>query len=220
MSHLVKYTGAAIADLFSALGFPGGSTLQAALDGYQQRRNEDAKEILLSELRSDAKADWQVANEDALFGAIHRFRRAAIEGAARHNLRLIARTMRGTLLSGEITADRFNLFSDMLASLSRAECRLLGRTHLRCRIARDAHGSTSSGVGVQVFWDSLVAELVPHAYPSARHLTTALMALQRTGLVISVGSVDHINVAYETSPLMDDLDQIIAAEDLCVVGLE
>jgi hypothetical protein len=220
MPHLVKYTGAAIADLVSALGFPGGSTLQAALDGYQQRRDDIAKEILLSELKSDAKADWQVANEDAFFGAIHRFRRAATEGAARHNLKLLAQAMRGTLLSGDIRADRFNLFCDRLTGLSRAECWLLGTLHPICQDIRTSGKSTSDGVGSVEMWDRVRAVACPEPYSDSFRLGAALSALARTGLVIPVRLIDLGTMGAETTPLMDDLAELISAEELCAVSRE
>jgi hypothetical protein len=213
MSELVKYTGAMIADLLGAIGVPGGSAVQVAFDSYQARRIEHARKILLAELKANSKAKWQVANEDALFGAIHRFERAAIEGAGRHNLQLLAKAMKGTLLAGDLTADRFNVFADVLATLSRNECWLLGRTHSACTDARKAHGSTSSGAGSEALWNELVSACVPNRYPTKRHLTTALLAMQRTGLVIGLGTYGLLGVAYETSPLMDDLMEIIDATE-------
>lgn len=220
MSQSLKFSFAMLADFLSAKDIDVGSGLQAVADAYLQRRNDLAKEILLSKLKRDTKAEWQIANEDALFGAIFRFRRAATEGAARHNLKLLAHAIRGTLLSGDITADRFNLFSDLLAGLSRAECWLLGTLHPICQDIRKAGKSTYDGVGAVEMWNQIQAATCPEPYSDSARLGAALSALGRTGLVLPVRLIDLGTMGAETTPLMDDLVELISAEELCAVSSE
>lgn len=214
MSALVTYTGAMIADILSTIGAPGGSTVQSALDAYRDRQSANARAAILVELRGDTKAVWQVANEDALFGAIHRLQRAAIEGAGRHNLRLLAKAIAGTLMAGDMTADRFNVFADTLATLSRTECWLLGTLHATCTKHRNGNaGNIDDSNGTQ-FWDEVKSRCIPKLYEDDLRLQTSLASLQRTGLVIPVDIFFWIkHGCYQTSPLMDRLAEIIDAAE-------
>ncbi len=213
---LANIASSGIADLAAACGIPGsnliGASLQSASQIYLEKKAAERRAIILEELSSDKIAPWQIGSDDATLGAIYKFQRASIEGASKHNLRLIARALRNTVLAGDITADRFNLFSDILANLSRAECILLGKLHRICREKRAQHGTTQDGPGSEEMWETLCAATIPEQYSDKRRLTTALMALQRTGLVMPLTTIDLALTGYESSPLMDELQEIIGDE--------
>jgi hypothetical protein len=220
MPTVPQVLGTLAEEASAVLQLPGGPTFKAVAEGYEARRRAEARDILFAELRANQKAAWQVANADALLGAIYRFERAALEGAARHNLLLLAKAIKGTYLAGDLTADRFSLFADVLASLSRNECWLLAVLQTICTSLRSRFGSTSAGVPALEMWRALQEKAVPNPYPDAQRLRTALFALTRTGLVLPTSLIDEGNVGAETSPLMADLIEIISAEELEAVGRE
>lgn len=220
MPSVPQIAGTLAEEILGVLQVPGGPTIKASLEGYEARKAAEARNILLAELRANRKAAWQIANTDALFGAIHKFERAALEGAARHNLVLLAKAIKGTLASGDLTANRFNLLADTLASLSRSECWLLAVLQTICSSLRSRYRSTSTGVPALEMWRTLQERSVPDPYPNAQRLRTALFALTRTGLVLPTSLIDEGNIGAETSPLMDDLIEIITAEELEAVSRE
>jgi hypothetical protein len=98
----------------------------ARLLGYFRRRAEQARDILFEELRRASLSEAQAASEDDAIAVIVRYLRAAREGAARLNLRLLAEAIAGKLRSGQLFADEFLQYAETLASLSRDEVVVIG----------------------------------------------------------------------------------------------
>lgn len=76
-------------------GMPGMAV--AALKAYRQRLGEAATEILLDELQQGDVDAAKVAAEDERIAVVYRYLRASWEGAARVNLRLLAKAIAGRL---------------------------------------------------------------------------------------------------------------------------
>ena len=98
---------------------------RAALAAYLNKRAADARDILFDELQSGGILPEHVAALDDGIAIMHGFMRAAWEGKARINIRLLARAIKGQLETGALVADEFFLYSDALANLSRDEIILL-----------------------------------------------------------------------------------------------
>jgi hypothetical protein len=72
-----------------------------------------------------------------------RIQRAAVEGTARLNLRLMAQVVRGKILQKGLVASEFLFYANLLADLKRPELVLLG-TVLRCEMTNpDIKGNQS-----------------------------------------------------------------------------
>src|SRR5687767_13911055 len=106
--------GAFVQDGLSLLSLPGGSLAAEALARVMRRREGNAREILRTELAA-GRIDIAIAmSEDEAAAILFRYIRAAQEGAARRNLRLLAQVIRGQLVLGTLVADRFLYLADMI----------------------------------------------------------------------------------------------------------
>ena len=85
-------------------------------------RHEAARDVLAAKM---AKGRPWLASEDDTAAALFTFVRAAQEGAARLNLRLMAEAMTNAAQEPTFAPDVFRYHAAMLASLSRDEVRLL-----------------------------------------------------------------------------------------------
>jgi hypothetical protein len=126
MTTLPEIIGAFVSDTLGFIGIPGGSVSQATIVGYFRRRHEMARDILFEELRHANISDTQAALEDEAIAVIIRYLRAAQEGVARLNLRLLAKAIAGKLRSGSLVAEEFLRYAEALASLSRDEIIVIG----------------------------------------------------------------------------------------------
>jgi hypothetical protein len=111
-------------DVMGAYGIPGagtaGATGMAAWRKLTSRRVDRARAILVEELSRGSKSLYDIP-EDELAAASFRYMRAAIEGTARLNLRLLASTVAGQVRDGELYADDFLRWADLIAGLRREE---------------------------------------------------------------------------------------------------
>jgi hypothetical protein len=119
--HSPEIIGAFVSDAFELTGTHGGSVAGAAIARYFRRRTEQARDILFEELRQANIRDTQAPSEDDAIAVIVRYLRAAHEGAARLNLRLLAKAIAGKLRTGDLVADEFLQYAEALGSLSRDE---------------------------------------------------------------------------------------------------
>lgn len=189
----------------------GGATLSAVMSEFFEQRKKNAREILLDEIRrgdvSPTKGDI-----DQSVAILYRYWRAAQEGAGRLNLRLLAAVYAGQVRDGNIVADDFLYYAELLASLRREEIILLG-TFLRH--STNADGTPSFGVDALT---PTLTELVPNIFETSEDCNAALGALQRTGLVAvratggAIGSSPGL--AYQVTNLLRKLNRLAKIEGL------
>jgi hypothetical protein len=116
---------AVIGDVFSCFSLPGGGVAGEALKALFRRRAENAREIMLAAIsRGDIRFSETDAEESVAI--VYRYLRAAQEGAARVNLRLLAQVFCGQARLGLIKADEFLYYADVLTPLRRDEILLMG----------------------------------------------------------------------------------------------
>lgn len=186
-------------------GLPGaaivGVGVKGLLDGFHERRLRVGQEVLVRELRDGKKTLADAAHQDEALSVIYRYLRAAQEGAARVNLTLMARVIAGQIERGNLVADEFLYYADMLATLRRGELVLLA-TLYRHWTSQDAVILDVEG---RINHTSLRtrAELVPSYFGSEDAIFGTLSAVTRTGLVVSVAGWGSM-LAYP-SPVMDRL---------------
>lgn len=181
---------AVVSDIGSGNNVAAASTLGAfaakTFDMLLKGRCKRAQDVMVAELKSGAAKIDESDLEDTA-AVLYRYLRAAEEGAARLNLRLLAAVFAGQAREGLIVADDFLYFADMLASLREDEIRLLG-TLLRTTAA---HPDKPKGSGRADSSARLAAttaarsELVPRVFEDSETFDAVANSLQRTGLVLA-----------------------------------
>ena len=182
----------------------GAGMLTSGIHDLLHHRDTKGRTVVVEELNARAEKELLVANDDAVYAAIYRYRRAALEGAARVNLRLLARIMIATVLSGDTTPDRYLVYADIIAALTPEEVTLIA-TMLRIdRRMLDTGDSVEEQLASG--WRALKQAMVPDPYPSAAALQAACSQATRSGLVLPQTAAGIIS--YHTSPLMDLLEDL------------
>jgi hypothetical protein len=110
-----------IVTLTGAIEFVLAEGIRESIRRLLKGRLEAAREIFLEEARSGIAAGS--VPPDEFVSAALRYSRAALEGTARRNLRLMAQVMvHNVPQAPSLYADEFLRWADVLASLRREEC--------------------------------------------------------------------------------------------------
>jgi hypothetical protein len=219
MTTLPDIIGALITDTFELTGLHGGSVAGLAIGRYFRRRAEQARDILFEELRHANIGDAQVASEDDKIAVIVRYLRAAREGAARLNLRLLAKVIAGQIQLGHLVADEFLQYAEALASLSRDEIVIIG-TMYRLWSAHTMSASANPRTAANL-WEEAVEELKCRGMSAEVIITTAARA-QRSGLIYALSAPTGVlhgtefasNTVYRVSSQLLDLGTTVDFEDV------
>lgn len=191
---------ALVGDMFSLASLQGGNVAGFALKQLLGKRLDAAREILLAELARGTVRPSETDLEEGV-AIIYRFLRAAQEGTARVNLRLLAQVISEQAKHGTMKADEFLYYADILSPLRRDEVLLLGSLH---RIWFD-QSRASLDVGnrrVETF-GALKAELIPLVFENESDFFAIVASLSRTGLVSPFSG--YGGLFYEPSPLLERL---------------
>ncbi|MBB6221935.1 hypothetical protein [Rhizobium leguminosarum] len=211
---MLELFGALLSDYMSSRDFPMDSTVSVAgvtaLRILLQQRAQKARDILLAEIRLGTRPiQFQSADEAAAI--TYRYMRAAEEGAARTNLRLLARVIVGSAEGSGLYADDFLRWADVLAGLRREEVIVLGvMQRLNNQPPNPEHAenpAVHSWVECQAILkaDYVIEPRVSDAYANA---------LLRTGLVQLVsGSMKTPMVPFPTFALRN-LSAILSIEGI------
>lgn len=125
-SQQPEYLGSIVADIMGAFMIPGGSTVSTAIQHVFKKRLDTAREILLEEIQNGSKDMRDAAELEEIAAIIYRYGRAAQEGAARANLRLLAKVISRQVNASNLNANDFLYYADILSSLKAQEIQLLG----------------------------------------------------------------------------------------------
>jgi hypothetical protein len=185
-TNLGAYVSALTSDAINiAYGGPPSATFgQILADGYKifhEKRITEAREILLSELRSGDRLAFDV-DADSFYGLLFQYLNAVKIGSAKRNLRLLAQVVReGSILPIPFQPDEIASCAKQIADLSHEEILLLGelqrqRTKL---LSVEADGDYLK-IGVS---DATKEALVPKFLPTEADFLSVASALQRSGLV-------------------------------------
>jgi hypothetical protein len=221
MTTLPEIIGAFVSDAFELTGSHGGSVAGLAVGRYFRRRAEAARDILLDELRQANISEAQAASEDDAIAVIVRYLRAAREGAARLNLRLLAKAIAGKLRSGSLVADEFLQYAEALGSLSRDEILVIG-TIYKMWAAHQALAATDPAEASKRYgdpWGLALQELMRLGMKEELISAVASRA-QRSGLIYSMSGVGGFpdqrpagNLIFRVSPLLIELGMTVDFED-------
>lgn len=186
--------GGIFGDLWSLAIPVGGNAVSAAagaaLDQLLRKRLEAARAIQLDELRRGEIALHELDAEEAA-AIFYRYLRAAQEGAARINLRLMAKVIAGQARLGDLRADLFLGYAEMLAGLRREEIILISALYKE--VLEHAPDSTKPGDATAkmsktlgAIQEDLKQRLIDQGVftSSSAYMATAF-GLLRTGLLIA-----------------------------------
>lgn len=179
---------------------------RAALNAYLRRRSADAREILFDELRNGGKLPEQVAAEDDGVAVIHGYMRAAWEGRARINLRLLAKAITGQLQRGSLVADEFYLHAESLAGLSRDEVVLVSALLRHHPKLPDVPEGEMGEREKQSPWLATMAEMEGEGWHKDKVAAVAGRCL-RSGFVIAQSAWGGL--AFKVSPMLLDLSKTV-----------
>jgi hypothetical protein len=199
MSKLPDVLGALIYDGLGVFGVPGSSTAGETVKKFLRDRSEAATAILFDELGRAEILPAQVAAEDDRVAVVYRYLRAAWEGGARVNLRLLAKAIVGRLWLNTLVPDEFLPHADALAALSRDEIVLIA-TMYRVHYRNDS----------KPVWDTAVSELKEFGWSDDHARATAGRAL-RSGYVIAGTGFGALK--FRLSPMLLDLCKTVDFAD-------
>ncbi len=178
---LPKFLVAIAGDLLPVVtGVPLGNTLAESLTRLIDGRRSKARDILIEELSEGEAIIESVADVDELAAIFLKYIRAAEEGAARLNLRLMAMTIRGMTSKRTLTANRFLYYVGFLATLTREEVIAIATLYKNMKRISDATIAEDEARGQARVRTR--EELVPAFFPTERHLNSTFQAATRTGL--------------------------------------
>ena len=182
------------------------------LDRLLKTRRERAQAIMVDELRARAARLRESDLEDSA-AVLYRYLRAAEEGAARLNLRILAAVFAGQVRDRAIAADDFLYFADMLASLRRDEIVMLGTL---LRTSADHPSNSESDFSVKMAANRAArSQLVPSVFSDNEHFNAVANSLQRTGLVLATpvgANFAGVGVQYKPTALLERLNALAEIE--------
>ncbi|WP_369050215.1 hypothetical protein [Burkholderia gladioli] len=181
---LTNFVSGVFADLAAQSGvvMPSalGATGKELLDRLLKKRREEARNIMLDALRRGS-ISLNGADLEESVPVLFRFIRAAEEGSARRNLRLLAEVFAGQARHKAIAADEFLYYADILSPLRREEIQFLGSLY-RIWMEVSADLEDVSKVRVELS-KRLKSELIPELMADDAEFFAIAASASRTGLV-------------------------------------
>jgi hypothetical protein len=206
--NLPELIGSGFADILSACDFGasnlGGTVLGKAIGRLLRGRIEESRAIFLDELGQGLRSPRDPGEVDEFVAIVYRYLSKAREGAARLNLRLMARVATGQIERRGLYASEFLRYSELLASLTREEIILLATRH-RLRVEFDAKKTAANWSDTTVVNRQVEKALIPRVFPTRNHLEASLTALQRTGLVWPAAAQSGGGPVWQDTPLLDEV---------------
>lgn len=203
--HLPAVLSAIVGDAFGAKGWLmgnlAGTAFGLAAGRLLRRRAEQARDVLFEEVRCGDRI-LSAAEVDEVTAVLLRYNRAALEGAARLNLRLMAKVIAGEAQHRTLYAHEFLRYADTLAGLQREEIILLGTLHRHWHTAEMK--SLGDGRRQQATCNRTRAELIPNPFKEADDFYAAAEAVTRTALVRTADAVDE-HILIQPTRLLDNL---------------
>lgn len=207
---IANLAGGLFSDLIAAKGgfLSGalGAAVAASVQMLFRKRMETARDIMIEEVRLGNKSLDDAAQLEEIVACMLRYGRAAEEGTARLNLRLMAAAMNGMYLRSRLTANEFLYYTDWLVSLKREEAVLIGVLHRYTVLWRKDNIRESDRA--KEWKEKVISELVPSYFISKDEALAYCGTSLRTGLVMMAGT-GWSGFFYKTTPLTDRLMEYI-----------
>jgi hypothetical protein len=209
-NEMVPWGTAIVGDVLSAFNLPGGSFVSKLGDKYLERKQKEAAEILIEEVAkgSPEPIDFTGSGADPLIEIIYRFLKAAADGAARENLRLLAQVIAGLKKNKALEPDKFRKWANILEQLTRDELLVIGKAiAIKRKMA-------SEGVAFipNDFSNHLRSDLIASGY-QATVIDPLCASLGRTGLFLGASGYGGVMV-YLPMPWLDELGTLADVESV------
>lgn len=183
---LPSLVGASFADLLTAFNFaaPGvvGGAAGNILSKLLKGRLETTREQFFEEIRNGLRPPRDTHEADEFVAIVYRYLQIGMEGAARENLRLMARVIRGQIEHNALYASDFLRWCPVLASLSNSEIKFLGALY---RLTKEFKRTEETPNQPHGTGEEMQALLIPIVFKDKWELTSAACALLRTGLLVA-----------------------------------
>lgn len=199
-SRGVVLTGVTLAqEVLSALHLPGASILETMVNAAYERRRASAREIFIELIKREGTENLQFeeGEVDDLIQMMMRFAKAAEEGTARQNLRLLAQVIFGLKRNRIFEFDKFLACANVLESLTRDEILFLGRMYKFYTNNPERNDYRAFLASVSDMFDSKRAEALA-------------AALTRTGMLLPVSAFGSIN--YTPGPRFYEICELAQVE--------
>lgn len=206
---VIDFVAAALVDTLSASQVPGagilGEVAKRALQQRCERRAQEARQILLEELRTGKAVPQNIPLEEPA-AIMLRYSRAIQEGVGRTNLRLLAAVLAGQLARGAVYADDFYRWADVLAGLTTDEIVVLAG-YLR-HMPEDLRAARGVELGAEVYRGIYGPETDRWGDFEATRgalLRTGFLSISATGGAIGGGS----NVLFTPTSKLQELGRLV-----------
>ncbi len=214
-TDITKMSASAAWDILSFFGIPT-SSIQELWNAHCERKLAESRDILFDEITQGNFNN--IANDDKI-SLIHRYTLAAMNGAARLNLRLLAKAInsivKGEQLPSPIYANEFNRYAQILATLSDEEIHLLAQLY---KMREDdlkyikLHNEPPKGINANYF-TKLIAGY-EYSQPEKVKETKAIAgALLRTGLIYQENVGCGGSYVYALTPFFDKIIELVDFQD-------
>jgi hypothetical protein len=205
--EMVPWGTAIVGDVLSALQVPGSGFFGKLGDKYLERKQREAAEILIEEVSKGSPEQINFSNSDAdpLIDIIYRFAKAAADGAARENLRLLAQVIAGLKRNKALEPDKFRKWANILEQLTRDELIVIGKA-----IAIKRKMATEEvAFNPNEFSNRPRSELMRSGYQAT--IDPICASLGRTGLFLGASGYGGVMV-YLPTPWLDELGMLADVE--------
>ena len=203
--EMVPWGAAIVGDVLSTLQVPGGGFLGKLGDKYLERKQKEAAEILIEEVSKGSPEPINFTDReiDPLIEIMYRFSKAAADGAARENLRLLAQVIAGLKKNKALEPDKFRKWANILEQLTHDELMLVGKAiAIRRKIIAAGPKAPND------FFQRLTQELQASGYKS--EIEALCASVSRTGLLTPMSAFS--SVVYMPTPWLDELGQLADVE--------
>lgn len=198
-----------LTDLLSYLGVPGASTAGGIFQSLQRKRAETAREIFLAQLQEGHRFLEEADEFEEYVSVVHRYFRAAQEGAAKRNLRLMAAVANGLICRRPTYADEFLRYADTLSTMTRGELILVSTMH---RLWSEHLQTFAPDAELGQFREKVTAALVPEVFVGKEELDAVSWATTRTGLVLVLSGWG--GVFFLPSPQLEKIVALAPVEEI------
>ncbi len=206
---LAQITGNLLADTAALFGVPTTTTTEL-FRAFLRKQSNEALEIALDELRKGEIDALDVANEHEGIAVAYRYALAVRDGAARRNLRLLAKAMVSLAKRDRLFSDEFNKYADVLSRMTRDQILVLGRYYALAQ--EEAQETPDMELARSNAWKRTIGELVPAEFPDKRYVESVCSQAIGLGLIIPVSAFGGL--AYSLSPIMDEIGQLVDFQDV------
>lgn len=183
----------------------GSDVVMQPIRQLLNRQIKQLQEVLLEEMRSGHIDERAVIKEDHLVAFVLRVGRAALEGAARRKLKIMARYFFRNGGLSDYSSEAASEFFDITAQLTDADMRFLA---LLKRRREEGYFGRELSAEDEVFRHAIYKMDYAESYPDFRSFDEAAFALGRFGLIYTGSTLDTggVHITKRGLDYIDSLD--------------